>query len=393
MGDGSVPDGAASQAETQRRFLRAFCWLAIVGGVIAMGASRLVLGESPYVRSPATGAMLLPIYGPVVWALVGSRHEYHHRHAMGVLLGVEVTLIVLLATLQPTSAAIGLLFYLTLSTLLAGFLLPPWTVWATAVFNTAAIASLVVATREDPLADLASMNAARAFVAQLVTATAVWFFATRAARLIRHQQRRIEEKQVLLQEVHHRVKNNLQVISSLLGLQAGRTDSDEVRTAIDQTKRRILAMAAAHEAVYRGTDLARVSLPDYLQDVVHYTEQAVSNPNVKVRLDVAPIHMAMERAIPVGLLLGELVMNALKHAFPDGGPGTVEVTLTREDDHLRLRVQDDGSGLPAGLLEQSDSLGFTLVRALADQVEGELSVEGMAGTRVELSLPGGGVTQ
>jgi two-component sensor histidine kinase len=326
------------------------------------------------------------IYAYLVWTLVATRRQFRSWSAVGLVIAVEATLVFWLITLHPPESAIGLLHYLVLTTLLAGFLLPHWTIWATAAVNLVAIAVFVARVHGDALNELARMTAARAVLTQAIAAAMVWFFATRLMALLRHKERQLEEKQVLLREIHHRVKNNLQIVSSLLGLQAQRTDDEEGRRAIAETKRRILAMAAAHDAVYAGTDLGRVSLPEYLTAVIRYTEQAASRPTVTVHSKLAPVSLDMGRAIPVGLVLGELLMNALKHAFPGERPGSVEVSLVQEDDHLRLCVGDDGVGLPEERHQDTKSLGFTLVRALTDQLDGELSIDGSAGTRVALAL-------
>ncbi len=375
----------ATQAEYQRRFLRVFCWLCLILGTVALLAAWLVTDLAPHRESPLAVTGMAAAYAVAVWVLMGSRHEFRARHATALLAICQVALILMLTTMHPAASAIGVLSYLILPILLAGFLLPAWSIWATLGINSLVIVVFAISTQDSP--EMVRMSATRAFIAQVTAAAAVWFFATRVAGLLRHQERRLEEKRVLLQEIHHRVKNNLQIISSLLGLQGARSSHPEVRSATEQSQRRILAMAAAHDAVYGNAELGRVNLPRYLEEVIRTTEQAAGTQNVSITSELAPVELSMKHAIPLGLILGELLMNALKHAFPDQRAGTIQVTLTKATDGIHLLVRDNGVGFPQHTLDGAESLGFALVHALTEQVGGAVAFEETSGAEVKFFMP------
>lgn len=183
----------------------------------------------------------------------------------------------------------------------------------------------------------------------------------------------LTEKEILLKEVHHRVKNNLQVISSLLSLQ-GRED-DETAHLLRDCQNRILSMAILHEQLYRSEDLARIDFADYAGRLVDRIARSHGRKGTQVRMHVAVgrASLSLDEAVPCGMVLTELVSNAIEHAFPQG-TGEIWIDFEIDNGAHRLRVRDDGIGLPAGLDPASaDSLGLKLVAALAEQLEGELS--------------------
>jgi PAS domain S-box-containing protein len=196
--------------------------------------------------------------------------------------------------------------------------------------------------------------------------------------------RSLAEKEVLLREVHHRVKNNLNVISSLLSLQSSVIESPEQAMASFQNSRnRIAAMALAHEELYKSSDYSHVDMSEYLgglfdQLLVAYEAEG----RIALSLDVGRIVLSVNAAIPCGLIINELVTNAFKYAYPDGRRGEVRVSLTDLGDGLlELRASDDGIGLPADRAAPGrSSLGLTLVRLLVEQLGGELSVDGGNGS-------------
>lgn len=208
----------------------------------------------------------------------------------------------------------------------------------------------------------------------------------------------LAEKDALLREVHHRVKNNLQVVTSLLSLQAQRERSDQAIAALRDTQARVRAMALLHETLYRSTSLAQVALAPYLGAICEQLARSFgvgATPRLTVAIDdlVVPLELAM----PAGLLLSELVVNALKHAFPAGAAGEIVVSARRLDDgRIEVAVADDGVGLPRDLdPTTTSSLGLRLVQRLAEQLEGELVTErGAPGTVVRVRFasqpsPGG----
>jgi PAS domain S-box-containing protein len=200
----------------------------------------------------------------------------------------------------------------------------------------------------------------------------------------------LQEKEVLLKEIHHRVKNNLQVVSSLLGLQHDTIQDPRALRFFRESERRIQAMALVHETLYETSDFGRVNLALYLPMLSAQLRGAygVTPDRVAVHLHVAEVRLPLDTAVPCGLIVSELLANCFKHAFPEGHTGAVTLTLTREADGIRLCVQDTGCGLPADLdIGHTESLGFQLVSALADQLQGTLTLARDGGTTVTLTFP------
>lgn len=202
----------------------------------------------------------------------------------------------------------------------------------------------------------------------------------------------LAEKEVLLREVHHRVKNNLQVISSMLSLQ-GSTLEGSARFPFEEAQNRVRAMALVHEKLYRG-DLDSVDVAEYLRDLTSALFQAhrVSSSAVQLVVQIEDVAVAIEVAVPLGLIVNELVSNALKHAFPHGRKGTITVAAHQRqgaEASSGLVVADDGIGLPPGFrMDAVSSLGLRLVPGLVGQLGGELHVDSSpsSGTIFTISL-------
>jgi PAS domain S-box-containing protein len=198
----------------------------------------------------------------------------------------------------------------------------------------------------------------------------------------------LREKEVLLQEVHHRVKNNLQVISSLINMQRRHLGEGSAAVALEDCQSRIQTIALIHEQLYQEQDFSRVSFADYARSLAEnvFAVTGVSRSRVALDLQVADIALAVDRAIPCGLILNELISNALKHAFPGTRKGTVTVEMRSAGERLELTVRDDGVGLPSELdLVAAESLGLKLVSTLVEQLSGRLErgYEGGASFRLE----------
>jgi PAS domain S-box-containing protein len=199
----------------------------------------------------------------------------------------------------------------------------------------------------------------------------------------------LKEKEVLLREVYHRVKNNLQVIQSLLKMRARLLPEGETRAAIDSTVQRIFAMSLAHEHLYRKEDLARLSLSEYLSDLFKGVEASNSAPpgQIGLLLDAEEILLTLEYAIPFGLLANELLSNSFKHGFPEGRRGTITLSVHRADGVVRMAVSDDGIGLPENFdAAKCDSMGLKLAASLAHQLGGNLEFSSAKGCRVQANL-------
>lgn len=205
-------------------------------------------------------------------------------------------------------------------------------------------------------------------------------------------ERALAEKTALLNEVHHRVKNNLQVISSLLSLQS-RHATPEAQSLFAESQGRVKAMALIHQLLYERHDFSRVSLAHYMRRLSNLLRESQSVQVGRVSIELAceeeALSIDLQRAVPCGLLVNELVTNALKHAFPDGRTGTVRIVLARDDDGRgRIIVADNGVGLPPHIEPGAGhSLGFQLIPLLVDQLGGELRLVRDAGTRFEVSFP------
>jgi two-component sensor histidine kinase len=200
----------------------------------------------------------------------------------------------------------------------------------------------------------------------------------------------LAEKIALLKEVHHRVKNNLQIVSSLLSLQSSRVRNPLALGALQDTQNRVHSMALIHETLYRSENLAQVNFPAYIENLCAHLLGAfgVDPGRIELVTHVAREGLELEEAVPCGLIINELVSNAFKHAFPAGRAGRVTVELQTEPGGLcALRVADNGIGLPAGLdLRHTDTLGLQLVSNLADQLGGALEVERTSGTAFRLTF-------
>jgi PAS domain S-box-containing protein len=202
----------------------------------------------------------------------------------------------------------------------------------------------------------------------------------------------LKEKEVLLRELHHRVKNNMQIISSLLKLQAAQATDTHLQAMCRESQYRIRTMSMVHEQLYGSDRLDSIRGQDYLENVVFSLVRSYSSPqrHIAVHVDAGDISLGMDEAIPCGLIINELVSNALKYAFTDEG-GELTVSLSMPDDaHRLLRVYDNGSGLPPGMdIHSTKTLGLQLVDTLAEQLGGELTINCKYGMDIRILFPTG----
>ena len=195
----------------------------------------------------------------------------------------------------------------------------------------------------------------------------------------------LREKEVLLREVHHRVKNNLQIINSLASLQSHRVDNDLITETLEEFRSRVYSMALVHEELYRSPDFSEIELSDYINKLVQSLGHSL-NPapdRVQMNTEVGDIHLPVDQAVPCGLIINELVSNALKYAFPDDRKGSIQVSLKLLDtDRIKLVVRDDGIGLPKGIdMDSVETLGLYLVSIITrDQLNGTIELEIKKGT-------------
>jgi PAS domain S-box-containing protein len=201
----------------------------------------------------------------------------------------------------------------------------------------------------------------------------------------------LHEKELLLKEVHHRVKNNLQVISGIFYLQSQYIDDPEILAILTDSQNRIESMALIHEKLYRSENFAKVDLSTYIEDLTSnlFASYNLSPRLIRLRQQVIDANLPLDAAIPCGLLVNELVSNALKHAFPNGRTGEIYIQFMKnQKDELDLIVRDNGIGIPAEFnIEKTNSLGLRLVRNLARQLKGKLTVYNDNGAVFCLTFP------
>jgi two-component sensor histidine kinase/HAMP domain-containing protein len=202
----------------------------------------------------------------------------------------------------------------------------------------------------------------------------------------------LKEKEVLLKEIHHRVKNNLQMVQSLLNLQRSKTDSDQFKQAIDDSQGRIRSMALIHEILYRSNDFTHLNLNFYFEGIVQGVYAIYQKPDIPIRrvFEVDALELDLDKSIACGLIVNELVTNSLKHAFGAAQSGKIVISLTQErEDEALLQVKDNGSGLRRGMdWKVTDSLGFQIVRILSEeQLSGCIDLFSNEGLSVEIKFP------
>jgi two-component sensor histidine kinase len=198
------------------------------------------------------------------------------------------------------------------------------------------------------------------------------------------------EKEILLREIHHRVKNNMQILTSLLRLQTRRANSEELRMVLQESESRIRSMGLLHEKLYQSESVSSIDMGSYLKTLTNELLR-VNTPQGKrreIKISVRDIYLGMDTALPCGLIVTELVSNALKYAFPDYPDGIIYVSVSKEQDgEFNLIVWDNGIGIPDTFdISRSQSLGMRLVTMLVDQLNGKVSFSGHQGTRWEIKF-------
>ena len=200
----------------------------------------------------------------------------------------------------------------------------------------------------------------------------------------------LKEKDLLLREIHHRVKNNLQVVSSLLRLQASTQGDPAVHLALQEAQERVQAIALIHQKLKHAPDFSQLDLPGYVQTLAERLVRSYASVPalIDLRVQVARVELGPDVPVPLGLILNELVANALQHAFPPGEGGSLDIEVEPDGrGRITVRVADSGQGLPESVDLDSGGLGFQLVRALTDQLGGTLELERRRGASFLLSFP------
>lgn len=220
----------------------------------------------------------------------------------------------------------------------------------------------------------------------------VWIVSLRSRVKSKTRQIRksLEEKELLLKEIHHRVKNNLAIISGLIELQLERSVNDEAQKVLRDSQTRIQSMALVHDKLYRTNTVTDIGMKTYIEELVQALESTFTGPdsNIKLSFDIEEIDLDIDRAIPCGLLINELVVNAFKHAFDNGEKGMLEVKLKRERSEIELSVADNGKGLPENFEEKKNaSLGMMLINTFTSQLEATMEVDNGNGAHFTFRFP------
>jgi two-component sensor histidine kinase len=202
----------------------------------------------------------------------------------------------------------------------------------------------------------------------------------------------LNEKELLLKEIHHRVKNNLQTISSLLYLQSLSTDNEEQIAILKEARSRVMSMGLIHQKLYQSADIAHIPFTDYIRGLIDFLEESYGVDPEKIRtlVEVFPADLTMEidTGIPCGLIINELVTNALKYAFRGRECGTIRIQMERDAREYLLTVSDDGVGISEGLdLTTTKTLGMTVVTDLVSQLDGTLEIVRQPGTSYRIRFP------
>jgi two-component system, sensor histidine kinase PdtaS len=199
----------------------------------------------------------------------------------------------------------------------------------------------------------------------------------------------LREKEALLREVHHRVKNNLQIISSLLHMQAAESTDPQIQTVFQESQTRVRSMALVHERLYQSGDFSGINFRDYIPAVGKDLLFSYGRTDIALVMDAEDIHLAIDSAIPCGLIVSELISNCLKHAFPAGRHGTIRIELhSLNAAHVRLAVRDNGVGFPPDkAIEDCHTMGLALVTGLTHQLDGVITLDRSEGTAFVIDFP------
>ena len=199
----------------------------------------------------------------------------------------------------------------------------------------------------------------------------------------------LKEKEVLLKEIHHRVKNNLQVISSLLNLQSKNISDEKALLALNEGRNRVKSMALIHQNLYRDDNLMGVDLQDYIEKLAQglFASYNIQPDKIVLETNIQKLEMDVDTVIPLGLILNELISNALKYAFEGREHGKLQIDLLQQDEQLLLRVKDDGVGIPVDKdLAKSPSMGYKLIQSFLQKLHATMKIENNHGTNIELLI-------
>ncbi len=200
----------------------------------------------------------------------------------------------------------------------------------------------------------------------------------------------LKEKEILIREIHHRVKNNLQIITSMLSLQISKEEGKEAESILRETKQRISSIALTHQMLYQNSNLSEIEITKYIENLVRQIELSFPPSNIKLITELYSNgrRISIDNAVPLGLLINELLTNSFKHAFPNNTKGTIKITLKENDKDCEITITDDGIGLPKNFkTAENKSMGMDLIFILAEQIDAELKIEDKNGSSFSLKIP------
>ncbi len=206
--------------------------------------------------------------------------------------------------------------------------------------------------------------------------------------LFQQKKKSLSERETLLREIHHRVKNNLQVISSLLNLQIGSMDDPEAKKAVQAGQHRVRSMALIHQKLYQNEEIHGVDTEDYLNNLVRelMTAFGIDEDNFSYKVDCSQLKLDIDTIIPLGLITNELITNAMKYAYDSSENGILEVSLEEINNELSLKIRDNGKGMDQEQMEKVNSFGWKMIRSLSRKLKADIQVKNENGTLVELTL-------
>lgn len=197
-----------------------------------------------------------------------------------------------------------------------------------------------------------------------------------------------EQKGIMLKEIHHRVKNNLAIVISMLSLQMRKVQDPELKKIISDIELRIRSMALIHEHLYRSENLDRIRLHEYLNSLATIVISSFSSPRILLEKEFEPLEVSIETALPVGLITNELLTNALKYAFPENYEGRITARLIHTQNTITLSISDNGIGLPEHYkVDDQETLGMFIIKLLVEQLNGTMKIENSGGTSVTIDFP------
>ncbi|MBM4241991.1 MAG: PAS domain S-box protein, partial [Euryarchaeota archaeon] len=199
----------------------------------------------------------------------------------------------------------------------------------------------------------------------------------------------LKEKESLLAEIHHRVKNNMQIISSLLSLQSRYIKDERDLEIFRDSQSRVKSMSMIHEKLYQSIDFAHINFAEYILSLTLELSSTykVDRTRIKIETNVEDVKLNIENAVPLGLIVNELLTNSIKHAFPEGHKGIINIELRSEDSEYELIISDDGVGLPEDIdLRKTDTLGLQLINRLVEQLDGTIELDKSRGTEFKVKF-------